>query len=159
MLKFNAREGMSYVHDATHKEYELLELTTIQGKASPDVISIWDMSKNPMVMVNFVYGAEDLKQNLAELDDLVRYYVDEYETRSQPRQNIPHSDEAVAEFINHLYKVDNADSDDEWEKFTEAEWTINFMGKTVTLYNNADTLSYFWQILKQYAEDYNISIK
>lgn len=161
MLKFNAKEGITFVHDESHREYQLCEEKTFCGITSQDTITIWDHSTCPSTIVNFVYGAESLKSDLVLLDKTIRYYVDQYESSIRYYVNQYESSisfqasvETVKDFMNHLSEVSDGE-DEEWDRFTEAEWTISFMGKSATLCNGADVFDSMWKLLKEYLDEAN----
>lgn len=76
MIIWDKRNGYSYEDEQTHKRYSLYEAECYKGEATSDILIIWDEELNRFT--NYVYGASTLFENLAELDDTIRQYVDDH---------------------------------------------------------------------------------
>lgn len=81
MIIWNKRNGYIYEDEKTNKQYSLYEAECYKGEATSDIVIMWDEEKN--CFANYVYGATSLFENIAELDDTVRYYVDKYEANQK----------------------------------------------------------------------------
>ena len=92
----------------------------------------------------FFYTSEHLAKQLAEAEKrAARLRVLVWEAR-------------VREFYFHIVNGGDTVSDDEWEKFANAPWTVSFMGKTVELENSADLYEGFVGLLRDYMDDAEI---
>ena len=81
MIIWDKRNGYVYEDEQTNKRFGLYEAKCYQGEATSDIVIMWDEERNRFA--NYVYGATSLFENIAELDDNVRYYVDEYEAKQK----------------------------------------------------------------------------
>ena len=79
MITWDKRNGFVYEDEQTSKRYSLYEAKCYQGEATSDIVIMWDEERN--CFANYVYGATNLFENIAELDETVRYYVEKYETK------------------------------------------------------------------------------
>lgn len=116
MIIWDKKNGYTYKDEDTSKEYSLSEMTCYQGTASHDIVAIWDDAKN--CFANYVYGAEFLHENIEELNNTIKFYVDAYETKQTEKRKarafIKHSfsdagikafeDQASADFFEEFEK-------------------------------------------------------
>ena len=79
MIIWDKKNGYTYKDEDTQKEYTLHEMACYQGTASSDIVAIWDSKNN--CFANYVYGAEFLHQNIEELNNTIKFYVDDYEAK------------------------------------------------------------------------------
>ncbi len=134
MLKFNPRNGFSYVSDRTKKEYALEGLRCLGGSASSDKVIIWDSgsANEPDQIVGWFYGEDTITGNLAELEKTVAEYVTPYEYRKRNEAEL----KQFEDFKAHMHeKLDSAFAEsDDCEEFYNAKFVLSFMGKTVEFY-------------------------
>lgn len=133
MLKFNPREGFSYVSDRTKKEYSLEGLRCLGGTASSDKVIIWDhQTDEPDQIVGWFYGEDTSTENLTELEKTVEKYVTDYECRKRDESEL----KRFEEFKAHMHeKLDAAFAEsDDCDEFYNAQFVLSFMGKTVEFY-------------------------
>ena len=83
MIIWTAKEGYIYESESNGKRYALLEMKCYRGKATSDIIAIWDEEND--CFVNHVYGATYLDGEIDELDKNIRILVDEYEAKAEAR--------------------------------------------------------------------------
>ena len=134
MLKFNPRDGFSYVSDRTKKEYTLEGLRCLGGSASSDKVIIWDNRNgdDPDQIVGWFYGEDTMIENLAELEKTVAEYVTPYERRKRNEEEL----KRFEGFKAHMHeKLDAAFAEsDNCDEFYNAKFVLSFMGKTVEFY-------------------------
>jgi hypothetical protein len=83
MIYWSKRDGYTYKDEDTLKEYSLFEMMCYQGTATSDVIAIWDEKNN--CFANHVYGATLLYEDIEELNNTIKYYVDAYEAKQKTK--------------------------------------------------------------------------
>ena len=75
MIIWDKKNGYTYEDETNGKRYSLFEAKCYQGEATSDIVIIWDEEKNRFA--NYVYGANDLFKHIDELDNTIKYYVNE----------------------------------------------------------------------------------
>ena len=99
MIIWDKVNGFTYENEANGKRYSLFEAKCYQGEATSDILIMWDEERNRFA--NYVYGASNLFENIAELDDTVRYYVEKYEaTKKKIAVNYSFTKAGVKAFID-----------------------------------------------------------
>lgn len=135
MLKFNPREGFSYVSDRTKKEYSLEGLRCLGGTASSDKVIIWDHSGERDEIVGWFYGEDTILENLAELEKTVERYVTDYECRKRDEEEL----KQFEDFKEHMGKKLEEGSDE----FFNSRFVLSFMGKTVEFFVSPESFESF----------------
>jgi hypothetical protein len=83
MIIWDKKNGYTYEDEQTHKRYSTYEAKCYQGEATSDIVIIWDDKNN--CVANYVYGATFLHESIEELNNTIKFYVDDYEAkRSNP---------------------------------------------------------------------------
>ena len=99
MIIWDKTNGYAYENETNGKRYSLFEAKSYQGEATSDIVIMWDEEKN--CFANYVYGATNLFENIAEFDDTVRYYVEKYEaTKKAVAVNYRFTKAGVKAFID-----------------------------------------------------------
>ena len=128
MIIWDKKNGYVYEDETNGKRYSLFEAKCYQGEGTSDIVIMWDEEKN--CFANYVYGATTQFENIAELDENVRYYVDEYEAKQKRSHKADASivynftkagleafeDRACADFFAEMEK--------EWEEQNLAQFDI-----------------------------------
>lgn len=83
MIIWDKKNGYTYKDETTRKEYSLHEMKCYQGEASSDIVAIWDDASN--CFANYVYGAEFLHESIEELNNTIKFYVDDYEAKQKEK--------------------------------------------------------------------------
>jgi hypothetical protein len=81
MIIWDKRNGYSYKDEANGKHYSVYEAKCYEGECTSDIVIIWDDERN--CVANHVYGATFLHENIEELNNTIKFYVDEYETKKK----------------------------------------------------------------------------
>lgn len=84
MIIWDKKNGYTYKDETTYKEYSLHEMKCYQGEASSDIVAIWDDANN--CFANYVYGAEFLHESIEELNNTIKFYVDDYEAKRKKQK-------------------------------------------------------------------------
>ena len=83
MIIWDKKNGYIYEDEQTHKRYSTYEAKCYQGECTSDIVIIWDDKNN--CVANYVYGATFLHESIEELNNTIKFYVDDYEAkRSKP---------------------------------------------------------------------------
>ena len=108
---------------------------------------MWDEERNRFA--NYVYGATSLFENIAELDDNVRYYVDEYEAK-QKQNNIAvgyrFTKAGVKAFLDNASADFFADMDDGGEHLDQFDIVVSCGKHSIRIplgaeeWNSVDTM-------------------
>lgn len=77
MIIYDKKDGWEFLSEETGKRYALYEMVCYRGKATSDIIAIWDHDND--CIVSHVYGATCVR--IEELSETISDYVMEYETR------------------------------------------------------------------------------
>lgn len=85
MIIWDKKNGYTYEDETNRKRYELFEAKCYQGEATSDIVIIWDEKEN--CFTNYVYGANNLFEHIEELDNTIKYYVDE-STKKTPKADV-----------------------------------------------------------------------
>lgn len=83
MIIWSKREGYIYEDERTHKRYSLLEGKCYKGECTSDSIIMFDDEE--MCLANYVQGASVLYENIEELDETIKEYIDDYEAEKAKR--------------------------------------------------------------------------
>lgn len=82
MIIYTKKDGYIYKDENTAKRYSLYEMVSLGGKATSDMVGIWDdldVDIDNIQFVGWFAGASSLSAN--ELDEAVSDYVWEYEVK------------------------------------------------------------------------------
>lgn len=83
MIIWDKKNGYRYEDEQTNKVYGLLEGMCYKGECTSDSIIIWDDEE--MCLVNYVQGATFLYEDISELDNTIKQYVDEYKAKQKAK--------------------------------------------------------------------------
>lgn len=83
MIIWDKRNGYIYEDENNGKRYSLLEGKAYGGDATSDIVIMWDEELNRFA--NYVYGATSLFENIAELDETIKQYVNDYTSLESTR--------------------------------------------------------------------------
>lgn len=79
MIIWDRKNGYVYEDEQTHKRYSTYEAKCYEGECTSDIVIIWDDKNN--CFANYVYGATFLHESIEELDNTIKFYVDDYEAK------------------------------------------------------------------------------
>lgn len=105
MIIWDKKNGYIYEDEQTHKRYSTYEAKCYEGECTSDIVIIWDEKNN--CFANYVYGATFLHESIEELNNTIKFYVDDYEAkrnkRSKTRAFIKHefTKAGIENFIEH----------------------------------------------------------
>lgn len=129
MIIWGKKNGYTYKDEATNKEYSLHELMCYKGTASSDIVGIWDEENN--CFANYVYGAEFLDESIEELNNAIKFYVDDYEAKrnkpSKARAFVKYgfSKAGVHDFLEHASNDFFADMDNGGEHIDQFDIVVS----------------------------------
>ena len=143
MIIWDKRNGYIYEDEKTHKRFNLFEAKCYQGEATSDIVIMWDEERNRFA--NYVYGATNLFDNIAEFDETVRYYVDAYETKQneKPKTKLvyPLTQNGVSAWCNDVV-------DDILEREICCDYIISHGNRTIKLPDLAEIHNMLENFLK-----------
>lgn len=84
MIIYTSREGYLWENEETGKQYSLYEMVCLGGKATSDMVAIWDHDNDENIFVNWFMGASCM--DAKELDKTVAHYVAEYEAKKEAQK-------------------------------------------------------------------------
>lgn len=129
MIIWDKKNGYTYKDEATNKEYTLHELMCYKGTASSDIVGIWDEENN--CFANYVYGAEFLDESIEELNNTIKFYVDDYEAKRNKPSNARafvkygFSKAGVHDFLEHASNDFFADMDNGGEHIDQFDIVVS----------------------------------
>ena len=79
MIIWDKKNGYVYEDETNGKRYSTYEAKCYEGECTSDILIIWDEENN--CFANYVYGATLLHENIEELNNTIKFYVDDYEAK------------------------------------------------------------------------------
>lgn len=145
MIIWSKHEGFYYEDESNGNRYALLEMTSYRGETTSDIIAIWEEEHN--TFIDYVYGASHLYENLTELDETIKHYVDKYNKKGlKTTANYPLTKSGVKAWACDVV-------DDILDRDITGDFVITHCNRTIKLPDLADVYEMITGFLEEVAEE------
>lgn len=146
MIIYSKRNGYYYEDETTGERFALVELKSLGGNTTTDIVGIWDEKNNEFR--GYFMGATLYENDPKQLDELVQQYIE------KPKQKATQT--AVSyEFTHAGVKAFEQDVLDDILDHNICEWfTLSHAGRTIRVPDTAMAFEGLEMFLKEAIEDW-----
>ena len=158
MITYTKQNGCFFQMNEDAKHYHLYEMQAYKGKATSDIIAIFDHDND--CIVNHVYGANTI--SVAELDEVVTEYVTEYEIRQKAKvkneivANYKFSKAGVKAFLGHASNdfFEEMDKDLDLQNLAQYDIVVSCGKHSISIPLGAEEWGCVEEMLENAVEEY-----